>query len=60
MEVFCRIPDDVITSLTAANQGKSLSAVAKKSEMTKAIEKLASEIMTLSEKENSNVAQRKT
>ena len=60
MEVFCRIPDDVMASLSAANQGKPLSTVAKKAEVTRAIEKLASEIMNLSEKESSHVAQRKT
>ncbi len=55
MEVFCRIPDDATASLNAANQGKSLSAVAKKAEVTKAIEKLASEIMKFSEKESPRV-----
>ena len=59
MEVFHRVQDDVMTCLTAANQGKALGSISKKSETTKSIEKLATAIIKLTGKEILNVAKRK-
>jgi pilus assembly protein CpaE len=59
MEVFFKIPDDVMTCLTAANQGKALSAISKKSEVTKSVAKLTTDILKLTEKGIPHVAQGK-
>lgn len=59
MEVFHRVQDDVMTCLTAANQGKALNVISKKSEATKSVEKLAAAILKLTGREIPNVAKRK-
>lgn len=40
-DIFCRLPDDSLNCLSAVNQGKPISDVAKRGELSKGIERLA-------------------